>query len=51
MARKTVSIIYTGGTFGMRPSSRGYAPGRDLEGLIRARLADNMAVVLSISCS
>ncbi len=37
MARKTVSIIYTGGTFGMRPSDRGYAPASDLGALIRER--------------
>lgn len=38
--RKTVSIIYTGGTFGMRPSAKGYAPAPDLAGLIRLRLPE-----------
>lgn len=40
MARKTVSIIYTGGTLGMRPSEKGYAPARDLDRLIRDRLPE-----------
>ncbi len=38
--QKTVSIIYTGGTFGMRPSAKGYAPAPDLAGLIDQRLPE-----------
>ncbi len=48
MARKKVSIIHTGGTLGMRPTDKGYAPAKDLEGLIRNRMpelgADTMPI-------
>lgn len=37
---KTVSIIYTGGTLGMRPSEKGYVPASDLDGLLRERLPE-----------
>ena len=40
MTRKTVSIIYTGGTLGMRRSQKGYAPARDLDSLIRKRMPE-----------
>jgi L-asparaginase len=40
MARKKVSIIYTGGTLGMRPSAKGYAPAGDLDRLILERLPE-----------
>ena len=40
MDRKRVSIIYTGGTFGMRPTEQGYAPARDLGSLIRERMPE-----------
>ena len=40
MKRKTVSIIYTGGTLGMRPSEKGYAPARDVDALIRERMPE-----------
>lgn len=40
MARKKVSIIYTGGTLGMRSTNKGYAPSGDLEGLIRTRMPE-----------
>ena len=40
MSGKSVAIIYTGGTFGMRPSEKGYAPARDLDALIRERLPE-----------
>ena len=40
MSRKRIRIVYTGGTFGMQPSARGYVPGRDLERLVRARLPE-----------
>lgn len=35
---KRVLIIYTGGTLGMRPTEKGYAPARDLDGLIREHM-------------
>lgn len=35
---KRVLIIYTGGTLGMRPTEKGYAPARDLDSLIRERM-------------
>ncbi len=38
--KKRILIIYTGGTLGMRPTERGYAPAGDLESLIRERLAE-----------
>lgn len=40
MTRKTVSIIYTGGTLGMRPSARGYVPAGDLGALLEERLPE-----------
>lgn len=40
MTCKTVSIIYTGGTLGMRPSKKGYAPAGDLDALLRERLPE-----------
>ena len=40
MSRKTVSIVYTGGTLGMRWTDQGYAPAPDLGSLIRARLPE-----------
>ncbi len=40
MTRKTISIIYMGGTFGMRPSEHGYAPAKDLGSLIRQRMPE-----------
>ena len=40
MTRKKVSIIYTGGTLGMRPSESGYAPARDLGRLLHERLPE-----------
>lgn len=40
MSRKTISIIYTGGTFGMRPSDKGYVPAGDLGALLRQRMPE-----------
>ncbi len=40
MTRKAVSIIYTGGTFGMRPSEKGYVPARDLAALLHQRMPE-----------
>lgn len=40
MTQKTLSIIYTGGTLGMRPSDKGYVPTSDLAGLISKRLPE-----------
>jgi L-asparaginase len=40
MSRKTISIIYTGGTFGMRPSDQGYTPAGHLGALLRQRMPE-----------
>lgn len=40
MSGKKISIIYTGGTFGMRPTEKGYAPASDLESLVRERMPE-----------
>ncbi|MGI9381992.1 MAG: type I asparaginase [Methyloligellaceae bacterium] len=40
MTRKTVSIIYTGGTLGMRSSEKGYVPAGDLASLLQERLPE-----------
>ena len=40
MTRKSVSIIYTGGTLGMRPTAKGYAPAPDVGSLLRERLPE-----------
>ncbi|NJM34595.1 MAG: type I asparaginase [Rhodomicrobium sp.] len=40
MTEKKVSIIYTGGTLGMRPSAKGYAPAGDLDALLKERLPE-----------
>jgi L-asparaginase len=40
MSRKAILIIYTGGTFGMRPSDQGYVPAGDLGALIRQRMPE-----------
>jgi len=40
MTQKKISIIYTGGTLGMRPSDKGYVPTSDLAGLIAERLPE-----------
>lgn len=40
MARKRVSIIYTGGTLGMRQSADGYVPAPDLGALIHERMPE-----------
>ncbi|MDA7947254.1 MAG: asparaginase [Hyphomicrobiaceae bacterium] len=38
--KKKISIIYTGGTLGMRLTKKGYAPASDLDGLLRERLPE-----------
>jgi L-asparaginase len=40
MAGKAVLIIYTGGTFGMRATEKGYAPAKNLESLVRQRMPE-----------
>ena len=40
MSRKRVTILYTGGTLGMRPTPDGYAPSGDIDALIRERLPE-----------
>jgi L-asparaginase len=40
MVRKKVSIIYTGGTLGMRSSAKGYVPAKDLNRFMHARLPE-----------
>ena len=40
MTRKAILIIYTGGTFGMRPSADGYVPAKNLGVLIRQRMPE-----------
>jgi L-asparaginase len=40
MTRKAILIIYTGGTFGMRQSEKGYVPAKHLGALIRQRMPE-----------
>ncbi len=40
MSRKRVSIIYTGGTLGMRQTADGYAPAPDLDALVHERMPE-----------
>jgi L-asparaginase len=40
LMRKAILIIYTGGTFGMRATDKGYAPARDLGALVRERMPE-----------
>lgn len=43
MTDRKIRILYTGGTFGMRPSDKGYVPAGDLAGMLEARLPELMA--------
>ncbi|MCG8360503.1 MAG: type I asparaginase [Kiloniellales bacterium] len=40
LGSKHVCVLYTGGTLGMRPSGRGYAPARNLDDLFAAKLPE-----------
>ncbi len=39
-SRATIGVLYTGGTFGMRPSDRGYEPSMDLPARVDRALSD-----------